>query len=97
MADNALDIATGGALLVGSVPLRNSEDVFRTVASALPGGQWMHVWIYFVAPILGMLGAAQAYLWWQGREGVGCAKLQHPEDQRCIHCGHEPGAADGSR
>jgi aquaporin Z len=69
----------------------------RTVASALPGGQWMHVWVYFVAPILGMLGAAQAYLWWQGREGVGCAKLQHPADQRCIHCGHEPGAADGSR
>lgn len=65
----------------------------RSVASALPGSHWHHIWIYFVAPIAGMLNAAQAYLWWRGREHVGCAKLQHPESQRCIHCGYEPGAS----
>ena len=27
--------ATGGALMVGSIPLRSTEDVFRTVAGAL--------------------------------------------------------------
>jgi aquaporin Z len=62
----------------------------RSVASALPGGHWMHLWIYFVAPIAGMLGAAQVYLWWRGRENVHCAKLEHTERQRCIHCGFDP-------
>ena len=62
----------------------------RTVASAFPGSHWMHLWIYFAAPIGGMLSAAQIYVWWQGRGHVGCAKLRHPENQRCIHCGFEP-------
>jgi aquaporin Z len=64
----------------------------RSAASAVPAGQWMHLWIYFVAPVAGMLSAAQVYVWWQGRNRVACAKLQHPASQRCIHCGYEPGA-----
>jgi aquaporin Z len=63
----------------------------RTVASAFPGSDWMHLWIYIVAPIGAMLSAAQVYVWWQGRGQVGCAKLQHSVSQRCIHCGYEPG------
>lgn len=66
----------------------------RTVASAIPGSHWMHLWIYFAAPIAGMLSAAQLYVWWRGRGHVGCAKLQHSARQRCIHCGYEPGATN---
>jgi aquaporin Z len=63
----------------------------RSVASAFPGSHWNHIWIYFIAPIAGMLSAAQVYVWWQGRGHVACAKLQHGPNQRCIHCGYEPG------
>ena len=63
----------------------------RSFASAAPSGMWNGLWIYFVAPPLGMLSAAQLYTWLRGR--VGCAKLLHPVDARCIHCGSEPHAA----
>jgi len=63
----------------------------RSVASAFPGDNWMDMWIYFAAPIAGMLAAGRAHLWWwRGRDHVGCAKLQHSGRQRCIHCGYEP-------
>lgn len=64
----------------------------RSVASAFPGNHWNHIWIYFLAPIAGMFSAAEVYVWWQGRGHVGCAKFQHPDTQRCIHCGFEPAA-----
>jgi aquaporin Z len=60
----------------------------RSFASAAPAGTWQGLWIYFVAPPLGMLSAAQLHAWLRGR--VGCAKLLHPDDARCIHCGYEP-------
>jgi len=60
----------------------------RSFASAAPAGMWQLLWIYFVAPPLGMLAAAQLYCAFNGH--VGCAKLQHPDDVRCIHCGYEP-------
>jgi aquaporin Z len=61
----------------------------RSFASAALSGMWHDLWIYFTAPVLGMLLAA-----WL-RHGIApgsrpCAKLQHPMDVRCIHCGHEP-------
>jgi aquaporin Z len=34
----------------------------RTFASALPGNTWTALWVYFTAPPLGMLAAAQTYL-----------------------------------
>jgi aquaporin Z len=57
----------------------------RSFASALPGMLWEGFWIYLIAPVLGMLLATQLR-----RGGTHCAKLQHPDDVRCIHCGHEP-------
>jgi len=57
----------------------------RTLASALPAHCWHALWIYFVAPPLGMLAAAECHL----RRGgtVLCAKLHHANDRRCIfHC-----------
>jgi aquaporin Z len=44
----------------------------RTLASALPAETWMALWIYFTAPLLGMLGAAELYRHF-GRRHVGCA------------------------
>jgi aquaporin Z len=56
----------------------------RTVASALPAHVWSDVWIYFLAPPLGMLLAAEIYLLWRGEGSVLCCKLHHENDSRCI-------------
>jgi len=60
----------------------------RTFASAAPGAIWEYFWIYASAPVLGMLVGAQLFL--ITRRSIGCAKLLHPANQRCIHCGYEP-------
>jgi aquaporin Z len=56
----------------------------RTVASALSAHVWTHAWIYFVAPLLGMLFAAEIYLLLRGEQSVLCCKLHHENDARCI-------------
>jgi len=58
----------------------------RTFGSALPGGMWTAIWIYFLGPIAGMLLAAQAFLALRGRHAARCAKLHHQNDRRCIFC-----------
>jgi aquaporin Z len=58
----------------------------RTLGSALPAHTWTALWIYFAAPPLGMLLAAQLYLWRKGAHRVACAKLHHQNDKRCIFC-----------
>jgi aquaporin Z len=55
----------------------------RTFASALPAHLWTALWVYFIAPPLGMLLAAVFYLWLKGHP-VFCAKLHHDNDKRCI-------------
>jgi aquaporin Z len=57
----------------------------RTLGSALSAGTWTALWIYFTAPPLGMLLAAQLHLRLIGT--VMCAKLHHQNDRRCIFCG----------
>ncbi len=64
----------------------------RTFASAAPQHLWQDLWLYFTAPVLGMQAAAAWHLVRQGPRSVGCAKLLHPPQQRCIHCGYVPGA-----
>jgi aquaporin Z len=54
----------------------------RTLASALPAQIWTGLWLYFVAPLLGMVAAAKVYRVGFGR--VYCAKLHHDNDKRCI-------------
>lgn len=61
----------------------------RTFASALFGENWTGWWVYFTAPPLGMLTAAQVYLWLHGRSAVHCAKLHHQNDKRCIFCTYQ--------
>jgi aquaporin Z len=60
----------------------------RTVASALPSGIWTSGWIYFVAPVSGMLLAAQIYAVIKTTSPHACPKLHHGTQQRCIFCGH---------
>ena len=59
----------------------------RTFASAVPAHHWAHLWIYFIAPVIGMFLAAEVYLRARGTPAVGCAKLHHENNQRCIFCG----------
>ena len=59
----------------------------RTFASALPAQIWTALWIYFTAPPLGMLVAAELYVRQHGIHHVFCAKLHHHNNTRCIfHC-----------
>jgi MIP family channel proteins len=65
----------------------------RTMASALPARTETALWVYFSAPLIGMLLAADVYLWLaRGREAV-CAKLYHHPGAQCIfRCGYAPRA-----
>jgi aquaporin Z len=89
----------GGALvflyITFEAPLSGmSINPARTVASALPSGNWTAVWIYFVAPIVGMFLAVEIYRVLRKGARVACAKWNHDMRQRCIFCGH-PGIQQG--
>lgn len=56
----------------------------RSFASALPGDVWTALWIYFTAPPLGMLLAAETYVRLKGQASVLCCKLHHENHERCI-------------
>lgn len=60
----------------------------RTVASALPSGVWTGGWIYFVAPMGGMLLSVEIYRALRKSAQVACAKWNHDPHHRCIFCGH---------
>jgi aquaporin Z len=61
----------------------------RTFGSALPPHIWSYLWVYFTAPPIGMLVAAEIYHRLAGTDNVMCAKLHHGTDKRCIfHCGY---------
>jgi aquaporin Z len=63
----------------------------RSFGSAWGASHWGMFWVYVAGPLLGMnLGAALATV---ARARPACPKLNHPESQRCIFCGHVPTAA----
>ena len=64
----------------------------RTFASAVAGGGWADAWIYYTAPVLGMQAAVFLHGLIRPAQPVKCAKLDHPDHVRCIHCGYEPAA-----
>ncbi len=66
----------------------------RTLGPALFVHAGRTLWIYFTAPPLGMLLAAEAYVRSPGATHVRCAKLHHPSSGPCIfRCGFmEPSA-----
>ena len=56
----------------------------RTFGSAFHAGYWHGLWIYFVAPTLGMLVAGEVFLRIRGGVPPYCAKLHHANHKRCI-------------
>ena len=68
----------------------------RTFGSALVAGKYAGVWIYFTAPPLGMLLAADLFTRRYGAHRVVCAKLHHPATGPCIFgCDAKPSAHVG--
>jgi aquaporin Z len=65
----------------------------RTLASAIPAGDFSALWVYLAAPLLGMLLAAELYLRLPASRAVRCAKLHHDDSSpcpfRCGYCRHE--------
>lgn len=59
----------------------------RTFGSAFVPQLWSTLWIYFTAPLLGMLLAAEVYVLWKCR--VACAKYHHENKFRCIFCEYQ--------
>ncbi|PYU01878.1 MAG: hypothetical protein DMG34_17555 [Acidobacteria bacterium] len=56
----------------------------RTLGSAIPAHAFHALWIYFTAPPIAMLMAAEIYLRAGSARAVYCAKFHHDNDQRCI-------------
>jgi aquaporin Z len=56
----------------------------RTFGSALIARDFPGLWIYFTAPPLGMLLAAELFIQRCGLRRVVCAKLHHPRSGPCI-------------
>jgi aquaporin Z len=83
-----------GALIAAYITLEAplsgmSMNPARTLASAIPAQNWTALWVYFTAPLAGMLLASEVYMRWKGRSAVRCAKLHHQNNKRCIfRCGY---------
>lgn len=56
----------------------------RSLGSAVSAMTWDSLWIYFVAPPIGMLLAAEARIRLSRDAPVLCAKLHHENPERCI-------------
>jgi aquaporin Z len=78
------------AFLTFESPLSGmSMNPARTLGSAFHASYWYALWIYFTAPPLGMLAAAELFLVARGGKPPICAKLHHANNKRCIfHCGY---------
>ena len=61
-----------------------STNPARTFGSALHPNYWHALWIYFIAPSMGMLAAGEVFL--RVRRGAApyCAKLHHANSKGCI-------------
>jgi aquaporin Z len=56
----------------------------RTFGSAVGARVWLSLWIYFTAPPVGMLLAAEVYRRLNNGAAIVCAKLHHHNNKRCI-------------
>jgi aquaporin Z len=73
------------AFLTFEAPLSGmSMNPARTFGSAIHADYWHALWIYFLAPSLGMLAAAEVFLRLRGGVPPFCAKLHHANNKRCI-------------
>lgn len=79
----------GGALVAFYItfeaPLSGmSMNPARTFGSALWARSFDALWLYFVAPPIGMLAAAELFVRLRSRSAVHCAKYHHNNNKRCI-------------
>jgi len=75
-------------ILIESPISGSSMNPARSFGSALAARDFHALWVYFTAPLLGMLGAAEIVVRWRGRRRIPCAKLCHDDSVRCIFCEH---------
>jgi aquaporin Z len=81
-----------GALVAAYITLESplsgmSMNPARTFGSAFAAQDWNALWVYFTAPPLGMLMAAEVYQ--RFGMAVGCAKLHHQNTKRCLFCAYQ--------
>ena len=79
----------GGALIASYItfeaPLSGmSMNPARTFGSALLAKSFGALWLYFAAPPIGMLAAAEVYVRLHSIRAVHCAKYHHHNNKRCI-------------
>jgi len=67
-----------------------STNPARTFGSAIHASYWHALWVYFIAPSMGMLAAGEVFL--RVRRGAApyCAKLHHANNERCIFHHSQP-------
>jgi aquaporin Z len=68
----------------------------RSFGPAFVGQIWNALWIYFTAPPLGMLLAAEVYVRLRGAAMVACPKLHHQNAKRCLFCLHQSRVKNGA-
>jgi aquaporin Z len=79
-------------IIIGAPVSGMSINPARTIGSAVPAGDYQAMWVYLVAPVVGMLLATETYLHGRTRRTVRSAKLHHDRRTRCIfHCDHHWG------
>jgi aquaporin Z len=61
-----------------------STNPARTFGSAVHANYWHALWIYFIAPSMGMLAAGELFLRVRAGAAPYCAKLHHANRERCI-------------
>ena len=61
-----------------------STNPARTFGSALHANYWHALWVYLVAPSVGMLAAGEVFLLMRHGAAPFCAKLHHANNERCI-------------
>jgi aquaporin Z len=69
-----------------------SMNAARTFGSALLAWDFSGLWVYFTAPLVGMVLASEVYTRRVGVQRVLCAKFHHPQNGPCIfRCQHRTG------
>ena len=80
----------GAVFIIVAAPLSGvGLNPARCLATALPLRLFDVLWIYFLAPPIGMLLAAEVYIRSTRRRPI-CVKLYHPPGRPCpfLHCGY---------
>ncbi len=67
-----------------------STNPARTFGSAFHASYWHALWVYFIAPSIGMMIAGEVFLRFRNGAVPFCAKLHHANSERCIfHHSHQ--------